>query len=181
MIHDQFWCVVDILAIPWESRGAALIYFTVRPVGHSWLFRRRILTRLQGDDIVSAHSAFFEHRYQHLYLVTPPCLQFNRSMRLKANKMGYSLNQRGLFAGVVRSTKDWSVKTNPGKSWRSIWRPWPFVSFLPARTTPMSVNETLCGLWRRFWLADRGCVSPRSGFILHDWFCQLSVRASPHD
>jgi len=22
---------VDILAIPWESRGAALIYFTVRP------------------------------------------------------------------------------------------------------------------------------------------------------
>lgn len=22
---------IDILAIPWESRGAALIYFTVRP------------------------------------------------------------------------------------------------------------------------------------------------------
>jgi hypothetical protein len=32
LIHDQFWCVVDILAIPWESRGAALLYFTVRPV-----------------------------------------------------------------------------------------------------------------------------------------------------
>jgi len=62
---------IDILAVPWESRGATLIYFT-------------------GDDI------------------------FNRSMRLKANKMGFSLNQRGLFAGVVRSTKDRSVKTNSG-------------------------------------------------------------------
>ncbi|KAI0277191.1 Nucleotidyltransferase [Russula aff. rugulosa BPL654] len=58
---------IDILAIPWESRGAALIYFT-----------------------------------------------FNRSIRLKANKMGYSLNQRGLFADVVRSTGDRSVKTNAG-------------------------------------------------------------------
>lgn len=37
-------------------------------------------------------------------------------MRLKANKMGYSLNQRGLFAGVVRSTGDRSVKTNTGES-----------------------------------------------------------------
>ncbi|KAF8498194.1 hypothetical protein F5888DRAFT_229651 [Russula emetica] len=62
---------IDILAIPWETRGAALIYFT-------------------GDDI------------------------FNRSIRLKANKMGYSLNQRGLFADVVRSTGDRSVKTNAG-------------------------------------------------------------------
>jgi len=62
---------IDILAIPWESRGAALIYFT-------------------GDDI------------------------FNRSIRLKANKMGYSLNQRGLFADVVRSTGDRFVKTNAG-------------------------------------------------------------------
>jgi len=62
---------IDILTIPWESRGAALIYYT-------------------GDDI------------------------FNRSIRLKANKMGYSLNQRGLFAGVVRSIEDRSVKTNAG-------------------------------------------------------------------
>ncbi|KAH8988995.1 hypothetical protein EDB86DRAFT_3047487 [Lactarius hatsudake] len=61
----------DILAIPWESRGAALIYFT-------------------GDDI------------------------FNRSLRLKANKMGYSLNQRGLFEGVVRSLEDRAIKTNAG-------------------------------------------------------------------
>ncbi|KAH9175754.1 hypothetical protein EDB89DRAFT_1943923 [Lactarius sanguifluus] len=62
---------IDILAIPWESRGAALIYFT-------------------GDDI------------------------FNRSLRLKANKMGYSLNQRGLFEGVVRSLEDRAIKTNAG-------------------------------------------------------------------
>jgi len=62
---------LDILAIPWECRGAALIYYT-------------------GDDI------------------------FNRSMRLKANKMGYSLNQRGLFAGVVRSLEDRTIKTNAG-------------------------------------------------------------------
>ncbi|KZV66602.1 hypothetical protein PENSPDRAFT_654747 [Peniophora sp. CONT] len=61
---------IDILAIPWESRGAALIYYT-------------------GDDI------------------------FNRSLRLKANKMGMSLNQRGLFAGVVRDAD--RVKTNKGK------------------------------------------------------------------
>ena len=27
----MFYVYVDILAIPWESRGAALIYFTVRP------------------------------------------------------------------------------------------------------------------------------------------------------
>ena len=35
-------------------------------------------------------------------------------MRLKANQMGFSLNQRGLFAGVVRSTEDRTVKTNTG-------------------------------------------------------------------
>lgn len=64
---------IDILAIPWESRGAASIYYT-------------------GDDI------------------------FNRSLRLKANKMGYSLNQRGLFAGVVRSLEDRAIKTNAGES-----------------------------------------------------------------
>ena len=31
------------------------------------------------------------------------CVQFNRSLRLKANKMGYSLNQRGLYANVIRN------------------------------------------------------------------------------
>ncbi|PFH50099.1 hypothetical protein AMATHDRAFT_145957 [Amanita thiersii Skay4041] len=39
---------------------------------------------------------------------------FNRAIRMKANVMGYSLNQRGLFAGVVRDPHDRRVKTNPG-------------------------------------------------------------------
>lgn len=40
--------------------------------------------------------------------------QFNRSMRLKANKMGYSLNQKGLFAGVIRDPQDRTRKLNQG-------------------------------------------------------------------
>ncbi|KAJ7735899.1 hypothetical protein B0H16DRAFT_124593 [Mycena metata] len=39
---------------------------------------------------------------------------FNRSMRLKANRLGYSLNQKGLFAGVVRDPRNRTVKTNTG-------------------------------------------------------------------
>ncbi|KAJ7658507.1 hypothetical protein B0H17DRAFT_1096959 [Mycena rosella] len=39
---------------------------------------------------------------------------FNRAMRLKANKLGYSLNQKGLFAGVVRDPRNRSKKTNEG-------------------------------------------------------------------
>jgi DNA polymerase lambda len=35
-------------------------------------------------------------------------------MRMKAKVMGYSLNQRGLAAGVVRDLHDWRIKTNPG-------------------------------------------------------------------
>jgi len=35
-------------------------------------------------------------------------------MRLKANKMGYSLNQRGLFGGVVRDPKNSRIKSNEG-------------------------------------------------------------------
>ncbi|KAJ3568687.1 hypothetical protein NP233_g5553 [Leucocoprinus birnbaumii] len=62
---------IDFLTVPWESRGAALLYYT-------------------GDDI------------------------FNRAMRLKANKMGYSLNQRGLFTGVVRDPRDSRIKNNEG-------------------------------------------------------------------
>ncbi|KZT57577.1 Nucleotidyltransferase [Calocera cornea HHB12733] len=53
---------IDILAIPYDQKGAALIYFT-------------------GDDL------------------------FNRSIRLLAHKKGYSLNQRGLYGGVMRDTK----------------------------------------------------------------------------
>jgi hypothetical protein len=41
-------------------------------------------------------------------------VQFNRAMRFKANKMGYSLNQRGLFQGIVRDPHDHRIKTNAG-------------------------------------------------------------------
>nr|BAF37047.1 DNA polymerase lambda [Coprinopsis cinerea] len=40
---------------------------------------------------------------------------FNRAMRLKANVMGYSLNQRGLFGNVVRDPRDRRVKLNRGQ------------------------------------------------------------------
>lgn len=62
---------IDILCVPWKSRGAALLYYT-------------------GDDI------------------------FNRAMRLKANVMGYSLNQRGLYGGVVRDPQNRRVKLSDG-------------------------------------------------------------------
>ncbi|KAJ6578743.1 DNA polymerase lambda [Mycena vulgaris] len=39
---------------------------------------------------------------------------FNRAMRLKANKLGYSLNQKGLFAGVVRDPRNRTIKLNTG-------------------------------------------------------------------
>ncbi|KZS86671.1 Nucleotidyltransferase [Sistotremastrum niveocremeum HHB9708] len=39
---------------------------------------------------------------------------FNRSMRLKASHMGYSLNQRGLYKGVVRDPRDRNKKLSPG-------------------------------------------------------------------
>jgi DNA polymerase beta thumb len=81
-------------------------------------------------------------------------MQFNRSMRLKANKMGYSLNQRGLFAGVVRSTGDRSVKTNTGES-----RPY-------SRT---SVLQPPCGPFPPLNLCEREvafCVRRSSGLVI---------------
>jgi DNA polymerase lambda len=41
-------------------------------------------------------------------------MQFNRSLRLYARKMGYSLNQRGLYKGVIRG-KD-GLKVTEGGS-----------------------------------------------------------------
>jgi DNA polymerase lambda len=43
-------------------------------------------------------------------------MQFNRSLRLYARKMGYSLNQRGLYKGVIRG-KD-GLKVTEGGSIR---------------------------------------------------------------
>ncbi|KZT01837.1 uncharacterized protein LAESUDRAFT_745291 [Laetiporus sulphureus 93-53] len=39
---------------------------------------------------------------------------FNRSLRMKANVIGYSLNQRGLYAGVIRNPSDKRQKLNDG-------------------------------------------------------------------
>ncbi|THH33346.1 hypothetical protein EUX98_g800 [Antrodiella citrinella] len=39
---------------------------------------------------------------------------FNRSMRMKANRMGYSLNQKGLFANVIRNPSDRREKLDDG-------------------------------------------------------------------
>ena len=36
-------------------------------------------------------------------------------MRWKANQMGYSLNQRGLYEGVVRDVQNRTIKTNTGE------------------------------------------------------------------
>lgn len=40
---------------------------------------------------------------------------------MKANVLGYSLNQRGLFGSVVRNPSDRRVKTNPGEEY-AIWQ-----------------------------------------------------------
>lgn len=64
---------IDILSIPWEQKGAALLYFT-------------------GNAIVRGYP---------LSLLT--ATQFNRSLRLYARKSGYSLNQRGLYRNVIRN------------------------------------------------------------------------------
>ncbi|KAJ3997744.1 DNA polymerase lambda [Lentinula boryana] len=59
---------------------------------------------------------------------------FNRSMRLLANKMGYSLNQRGLYAGVVRDPRNRTVKLNTGN--------------LIASETEVEIFEALGVPWR---------------------------------
>ncbi|KII94194.1 hypothetical protein PLICRDRAFT_419236 [Plicaturopsis crispa FD-325 SS-3] len=39
---------------------------------------------------------------------------FNRAMRLKASTLGYSLNQRGLFGGVIRDPRNRTIKLSTG-------------------------------------------------------------------
>ncbi|WVQ84531.1 hypothetical protein IAT38_006685 [Cryptococcus sp. DSM 104549] len=80
---------IDILCVPFESWGAALIYFT-------------------GNEV------------------------FNRSLRLFARKMGYSLNQRGLYKGVIRGRD--GLKTTEG--------------YLVASRTEEEIFEVLGLRWR---------------------------------
>ena len=81
---------IDFLCVPWVSRGAALLYYTVRFLPLYYFNVWSDSSELQGDDI------------------------FNRAMRYKAGNMGYSLNQRGLSKGVIRDTKDRRIKLNTG-------------------------------------------------------------------
>ncbi|KAF8602211.1 Nucleotidyltransferase, partial [Ceratobasidium sp. AG-I] len=83
---------IDILTIPCDQWGAALLYFT-------------------GDDL------------------------FNRSMRLLARKKGMSLNQRGLFEGVIRDPK------TQNKLGKGEW-------FLVASRTEREIFERLKVPWR---------------------------------
>lgn len=59
---------------------------------------------------------------------------FNRSMRLKARKDGYSLNQKGLWAGVIRDPKDRSKKLHEGT--------------LIASETEREIFDILCVPWQ---------------------------------
>ncbi|KAH7099804.1 Nucleotidyltransferase, partial [Auriculariales sp. MPI-PUGE-AT-0066] len=90
---------IDILTIPFDQLGAALLYFT-------------------GDDI------------------------FNRSMRLKANRMGYSLNQRGLYRNVIRDPTDRSNKLDSGE--------------LFASRTEREIFDALRVPWQEPWERVRG-------------------------
>lgn len=49
--------------------------------------------------------------------------QFNRSLRLLANKKGYSLNQRGLSKDVIRDPRT-RLKTTTGQCCVSFISPW---------------------------------------------------------
>ncbi|WWD03793.1 hypothetical protein V865_001849 [Kwoniella europaea PYCC6329] len=70
---------IDILCIPFEHWGAALLYFTGNEVvGISAIIRSNVSSKANDYH------------------------QFNRSMRLYARKTGYNLNQRGLYKGVLR-------------------------------------------------------------------------------
>lgn len=71
---------IDLLSIPWEQRGAALLYFTGNAIVSAWYLSRSLTMS-----------------------------QFNRSLRLYARKSGYSLNQRGLYRNVIRNRKSEKV------------------------------------------------------------------------
>lgn len=69
----------------------------------------------QGDDIVRRFGRQIDSsQTQFIYF------QFNRAIRLKANVLGYSLNQKGLFGNVVRNPSDRRVKLEAG-AWRITW------------------------------------------------------------
>ena len=64
----------------------------------------------QIREMILSVSPFFSHM-KHIYRLQ----QFNRAIRFKANRMGYSLNQRGLYTNVIRDTNDRRRKLTPGE------------------------------------------------------------------
>ncbi|KAF5376697.1 hypothetical protein D9615_007866 [Tricholomella constricta] len=74
--------------IPWRAgaRRRRIDFLTV-----AWHSRGAALLYYTGDDI------------------------FNRAIRMKANVLGYSLNEKGLFGGVVRDPRDRRVKLHAGR------------------------------------------------------------------
>jgi hypothetical protein len=100
--------------LPFPGRAAGLRCYTSRCVPNRAVFHKGC-SASNSLYRVTTLWALVLMPFEHL-IPTFVTVQFNRSMRLKANKMGYSLNQRGLFAGVVRSVGDRTVKTNAGGS-----------------------------------------------------------------
>lgn len=72
-------------------------------------------------------------------------------MRLLANRMGYSLNQRGLYAGVVRDPRNRTVKLNNGifiACCSRIMLSYLFVGNLIASETEEQIFKALGVPWR---------------------------------
>ena len=95
-----------------EQRGSfAVLYresFGLRPLTGADLFFDASSAPLRV--MISYVPCILFSVYHFLYVI-----KFNRAMRFKANKMGFSLNQRGLFQGVVRDPQDRRIKTNAGE------------------------------------------------------------------
>ncbi|KAG8796084.1 hypothetical protein FRC12_005354 [Ceratobasidium sp. 428] len=98
---------IDILTVPREQWGASLLYF-VRPVSsyHASPLTHHLLNLTRADVTLDGRRfgmVFVRSTAVENY--PPTDIQFNRSMRLLARKKGMSLNQRGLFKGVIRDPK----------------------------------------------------------------------------
>jgi DNA polymerase lambda len=104
---------IDFLSVPWTSRGAALLYYTVCfcsiLLGEHSSQNKLFTPRVTISYVAWHDSSFFSLKPIFVYF------QFNRAIRLKANVLGYSLNQKGLFGNVVRNPRDRRVKLEAGE------------------------------------------------------------------
>lgn len=88
---------LDILGVPWEELPAAMIYFT----GQSSILPLLLPSLPAFLSIVVCAVGLTRERKGNDH--------FNRSVRLKARKMGYSLNQIGLYTNVCPPSSVWIV------------------------------------------------------------------------